>query len=209
MQTHNPKYNYEVHIASYGAADWSTLPKPFFLNNVSPPNQISTIATAEVRTLSKALLLFDKIREWCDSQKIFNTQGCRITLEEMVVMSDFDAEMDRDSGIDRQHWETRHNAFIAFSDIHADGVWKPSLYRSLVQERAYLPMDYTTRRGEDLSVLTLHFLYPDLAMKEFTYLTTILGRGGFRGTVSVENTLAVAVIGPPFTRPVVVHKSSR
>lgn len=206
MQTHSPRYNYEVHVASYGEVDWSTLPKPFFLNKVSPPNQISSIVTAEVKTLAKALCLFDEIRAWCNSVEPLRSEGCRITIEEMVVMSDLDTKIDNQPLIDRREWEIEHNAFVAFSDIHADGLWNLDLYQALIDGRGYIPIEYTTRQGKELSVLTLHFLYPDRAIQEFEYLNTVLSRGGFKGTVSVENTLAVAVIGPPLSRPIVVNR---
>lgn len=207
MQTHNPKYSYEVHIAGYGETDWAELPKPFFLNEVIQPNTISTIVTAELKDFSKALLLFDHVREWCDSQESFRINGCRITLEQMVQMTDLEGPIECRPLFNRKEWKINHNAFIPFSDVHADGIWNPSLYTSLVNERGYIPLDYVTRRGKELSVLTLHFLYPELAVRESKYLQGVLQTGGFQGTLSVENTLAVAVIGPPVTRPVIVNKS--
>jgi hypothetical protein len=206
VKTFHPKYNYEVHIATYSDFDWATLPKPFFVNEVRKPNQISSIVTAETKRLPRALALFEEIKNWCAEKQHFQTNGCRITLEEMVWMTDIDSRNKNRLAIEHADWQIDGNAYVPFSDVHADGAWDRDLYLRLVNERGYLPLDYVTRHGKELSVLTLHFREPSAALDESAYLTKILLKGGFSGTLSVENSIEVAVIGPTNPRPVITNR---
>jgi hypothetical protein len=208
MQTHPAKYKYEVHVAAHGPTEWTGLPKPFFINKVLPPNPIDAIVTAEVKSLEKALVLFDDIRNWCEVNDGLNEHGCRITLEEMVDILDSESSISFVPEVEGKDWEMKQNPFVAFSDVHADGIWNRELYESLVTRRYYLPLNYVTRKGAELSVLTLHLLDPSSARQEFELLRRVVASGGFSGTLSLENTLAVAVIGPPVTRAIVIDRPS-
>ena len=199
-------YDFEVHVAGYEGVDFSKVPKPFFVNHVISEDYITNIVTAEIKSFSKAMTLFQKVRHWCEGQKGFQQRGCRITVEELLSMIGFNQLARQHSSIEERVWnieERPDSSFITFADVHADGKWDNSLADELTAKRRYLSLDYIARNGKEFKVLTLHFKDPKLAMVEAKYLEEVLQQGGFQGKLSVETSLAVAVIGSPIARPVI------
>ena len=200
---------FEVHIVGYALSDLSSAPKPFFLNDVLGDRQVfSSIATYECENLQIAWGVFEQACHWSEEQ--LNKQasfGVHVKLEEVVHALDINIPMHHPPSPSHRENTMVESPLAAAWDIHVDGVFDPAIKNAL-QDQGYIPLQYRSRQGQEMTTMTLHFLRLSDAENEFKRVRSFLeGTGGFHGTLYYEHPLAFVVYGKTQPRPIVMMRN--